>query len=141
MKSAVLPALLLAAWVFDAMASEPLFRADSKSLAGASPMDVVVREVERLPRASVIEVDVTARGSSVGASFFLMCSLRRLAQQRGGYRYVVMLEERPKPEQMLVGFLRNAADDPRTLGPAFQGVPADKVVDLEQAAPICEQTK
>lgn len=125
-------------------AAPPLFVADSKHLAqgqGPPAMDIVVSEVERLPMASVLEVDIKRRGSSVGASFFVLCSIRQLAYERGGYRHVVVLDERPKPGQVLVGFLASAGDDPRALGPAFQGEPPPKPVDLEESAAICEQMK
>ena len=69
-----------------------LFEADSKQL-GSSKMDIVLKEGERRPRASVVEIKVNSVGSSVGSSFFILCSVRRLAKLRGPYRYIVKLEE------------------------------------------------
>ena len=61
-----------------------LFQADSKRY-GNSKMDIVVTEVERRPHSSVIDLKITLVGSSVGSSFFLLCSIRQLAQLRGNY--------------------------------------------------------
>jgi hypothetical protein len=58
-----------------------LFEADSKRL-GNSKMDIVLKEIERQPRASVVEVKINSVGSSVGSSFFILCSVRQLAQLR-----------------------------------------------------------
>ena len=118
-----------------------LFESDSKRL-GDGRMDIVVREIDRRPRTSVLQIDIKKIGSSVGSSFFLLCSVRRLAILRGNYRYIVKVEEQPKPGQMIVGFLREASEDPRTLGAEFNG--SDKtegVIDLEQFAPICDGMK
>jgi hypothetical protein len=74
-------------------------------------MDIVLTESERLPRASVVDIEIKSVGSSVGSSFFIVCSLRDLARQRGGYRYIVKVERLPgRPHQMLVGFLESADD-------------------------------
>jgi len=104
-------------------------------------MDIVVKEVERRPRASVLDIRITAVGSSVGASFFLLCSIRRLAQLRGGFRYIAKLEETPKRGQMLVGFLNGPDDPPAGTDPAFIAAGArTTVADLEQFAPICDSS-
>jgi hypothetical protein len=95
-----------------------LFEADSKQLA-SSKMDIVLKEIERRPRASVVEIKITSVGSSVGSSFFILCSLRQLAKLRGPYRYIVKLEEQPKRNQMLVGFLGDAEESPALAGPEF----------------------
>lgn len=114
-----------------------LFEADSKRL-GGSKMDIVVREIERRDRSSVVEVKITNIGSSVGSSFFLLCSLRQLAIERGGYRYIVKIEEQPKRGQMLVGFLRSPAEGLSGLGKDFGAITAkDAVIDLDQFAEIC----
>ncbi len=121
-----------------APARAQLFESDSKRF-GDPKMDIVVRELERRPRASVLAVETRAVGSSVGASFFLLCSVRDLARVRGGYRYVVKLEERPAPRQMLVGFLRARDESPETLGAEFASLRgAEAVIDLEPFAPICD---
>ena len=117
-----------------------LFEADSKQF-GSSKMDIVLKEVERRRRASVVEIKITSVGSSVGASFFILCSLRQLAKLRGPYRYIVKLEEQPKRNQMLVGFLGDAEESPASAGPEFSRAGREAVIDLEQFAPVCDSMK
>jgi len=113
------------------------FQSDSKRF-GNSKMDIVITEVERNARTSVLDIKVNTVGSSVGSSFFIVCSLGDLAKQRGGFRYIVKIEEKPKRGQMLVGFL-NAADElPETVDAQFAGA---EVIDLEQFSPICNNMK
>ena len=115
-----------------------LYENDSKRLSGGK-MDIVITEIERRPRASVVEIKINALGSSVGSSFFILCSIRQLAEARGAYRYVVKLEEQPKRNQMLIGFLRDIAEPPSIAGPEFSGLTdRQAVIDLEQFAPICD---
>jgi len=118
-----------------------LFESDSKRF-GDGKMDIVVREIDRRPRTSVLQIDIKKISSSVGSSFFLLCSVRRLAIQRGNYRYIVKVEEKPKPGQMIVGFLRESSEDPLTLGAEFKSFDqTNGVIDLEQFAPICDGMK
>jgi predicted lipoprotein len=123
-----------------AAAAAELFQADSKWLVNAK-MDVVVREVERRPRSSVVEIEVNSRGSSVGGSFFIMCSLRQLARLRGDYRHIVKVDDQPKPGQMLVGFLRSPDDDLRQVGPEFQVLASRDILHLDQFAELCNSMK
>ena len=113
------------------------FISDSKRF-GNPKMDIVLSEAERGPRSSVLDIKIKSVGSSVGSSFFIVCSLRDLARQRGGYRHIVKLEEQPARGQMLVGFLNSADETPAHIDPRFAG---QKAIDLEQFAPICEQMK
>jgi len=113
------------------------FQSDSKRF-GNSKMDIVITEVERNPRTSVLEIKINTVGSSVGSSFFIVCSLSDLAKKRGGFRYLVKMEDKPKRGQMLVGFLNSADEPPATVDTKFAGV---KVIDLEQFAPICDNMK
>jgi hypothetical protein len=113
------------------------FQSDSKRF-GNSKMDIVITETDRRPRTSVLDIKVNAIGSSVGSSFFIVCSLRDLARQRGGYRYIVKIEERPGRGQMLVGFLNSADEPPERADAQFAGA---EVIDLEQFAPICDRMK
>lgn len=122
-------------------ANGQLFESDSKRH-GTSKMDIVITEVERRPHSSVLDIKIHAVGSSVGASFFLLCSIRELAQLRGNYRYAVKIEEKPKRGQMQVGFLRNRSDSVSELGPEFAALDGSKaVIDLEEFAQICGITK
>ena len=136
-----LVALIVALTIAAPVVHGQLFESDSKRL-GGSKMDIVVREIERRDRSSVVEIKITNIGSSVGSSFFLLCSLRQLAIERGGYRYIVKIEEQPKRGQMLVGFLRSPAEELASLGKEFGAITAkDAVIDLEQFAEICAKMK
>ena len=118
-----------------------LFQADSKRYSN-SKMDIVITEVERRPRSSVIDVKITLVGPSVGSSFFLLCSIRQLAQLRGNYHYIVKLEEQPKRGQMLIGFLRDPSENLSAIGPEFVEGDAQKtVIDLDQFAELCALSK
>ena len=118
-----------------------LFEADSKRY-GNPEMDIVVTEVERRQYSSVIDIKITLIGSSVGSSFFLLCSIRQLAHLRGNYRYIVKLEEKPKRGQMLFGFLRDPSENLSAIGPEFAEVDSQKaVIDLDQFAEMCALTK
>jgi len=119
----------------------PLFEAHSDGLGGGK-MDIVIRETERRPRASVLDIEIRQIGSSVGSSFFLLCSVRSLARLRGGFRHIVKLEEHPKRGQMLIGFLNSADEPPGNADPAFRAAGgAAQVAELEQFAPICDQMR
>ena len=118
-----------------------LFEADSKRH-GNPKMDIVLREVERRQHSSVIEITITSIGSSVGSSFFILCSVRQLGQLRGNYRYIVKLEDRPKRGQMLVGFLRGPGEALSDIDPEFAGLDTrEAVLDLDQFAEICDLAK
>jgi hypothetical protein len=116
-------------------ASVQSFRSDSKRF-GNSKMNIVITETERLARASVVDIHITAIGSSVGSSFFLLCSLRNLAKERGNYRYIAKREEQPRHGQMLIGFLTSATEPPERIDPRLAGQP---VIDSESFAPICDK--
>ncbi len=134
--ASLIPILLLAA-----PARAQLFESDSKRL-GNPKMDIVVKEIARRARSSVIQIDIKSLGSSVGSSYFLLCSIRQLARQRGNFRFIVKIEEQPKPGQMIVGFLREANEEPADLRAEFKVLSKSKdTIDLEQFAPICDAMK
>lgn len=118
-------------------AAAGLFVADSKRI-GDGKMDIVIAETERGARTSLLDIRIGKAGSSVGSSFFIVCSLRELARQRGGFRHVAKLEFGGAKPQMLVGFLERANEAPAALDPRLAG---QAVVDLEQFAPICDLPK
>lgn len=126
-----LASLLLAIPVEQAGGAE-LFRSDSKRF-GNAKMDIVLTETQRLERTSIVEIQITAVGSSVGSSFFILCSLRDLARQRGPFRYIAKIEDHPRRHQMLVGFLASADEAPERLDSRLAG---QQVLDLEYFAPI-----
>lgn len=123
------------ALVLSAPACADNFRSDSSRF-GNPKMDIVITETERTPRTSALNIQVRAIGSSVGSSFFILCSVRELARQRGNFRYVVKLEEQSPRKQMLIGFLKEADESPERIDARFAG---QKALDLEQFAPICAQ--
>lgn len=133
-------ALLLCAASFPAHAE--LFRAASLPPGGTGTMDIVLQELERRPASSVIAIKINKIGSSVGSSFFLLCSVRRLAQDRGNYRYIALKEDFPSRQQMLVAFLKSADADPVQADATLAGlVPPAKIIDLERFTQICELQK
>ncbi len=119
------------------LAMAQLFQADSKRI-GDGKMDIVIAETERGARSSLLEIRIGKVGSSVGSSFFIACSLRELARQRGGFRHIAKLEFGAARPQMLVGFLQRADEPPENLDPRLVG---QKAVDLEQFGPICDLNK
>lgn len=129
-------ALVLA--TFAAAAEAQLFESDSKRF-GNPKMDIVVAEVERRPRVSVLDIRIKAIGSSVGSSFFLLCSVRDLARLRGNFRYVSKIEK-TADGRMLIGFLQHSGEPAANLGPEFAAAGgAATEIDLEQFAPICDR--
>lgn len=75
-----LAAMLMVMLILPAKTQE--FRSDSKRF-GNSKMDIVITETDRQARTSVVDIQITAIGSSIGSSFFLLCSLPDLARERG----------------------------------------------------------
>ena len=132
-----LAGLALAFAAAHSAAAADLFLADSKRM-GDGKMDIVIAETERGVRTSLLEIRIGKVGSSVGSSFFIACSLRDLARQRGGFRHVAKLEFGGARPQMLVGFLERADEVPTALDPRLAG---QAVTDLEQFAPICDLPK
>lgn len=133
-----LAGLLLALASALAGAAGELYLADSK-LGGDGKMDIVIAETERHARSSLLDIRIGKTGSSVGSSFFIVCSLRQLARQRGSFRHVAKREFGGARPQMLVGFLAAADEAPEGIDPRLAG---QAVIDLDQFAPICDmQTK
>lgn len=123
-----------------AQSAEALFESDSKRF-GNPKMDIVVAEIERRPRVSVLDIRIKAIGSSVGSSFFLLCSVRDLARQRGNFRYISKVEKNTEG-RMLIGFLQHAGEPAANLGPEFAAAgSAATEIDLEQFAPICDRMR
>ena len=138
MKKSVLNSVaILSFFIFTHPCAAGNFQTDSKRFSNTK-MDIVITEVDRRPRTSVLDIKIKAIGSSVGSSFFIVCSLRDLAALRGGFRHIVKIEEKPGRGQMLVGFLKSVDESPEILDAQFAGA---KVIDLEQFAPICDNMK
>lgn len=111
------------------------FRSDSKRFADAK-MDIVITELERQARTSLLEIQVNKVGSSVGSSFFVVCSLRDLARQRGNFRYIAKVEGKFGRSQMLVGFLKTQDEAPESLDARLAG---QAVIDLDRFGAICDR--
>ena len=142
MKKTALYSCLLALLVSCAdTASAGLFKIDSKQY-GPTKMDIVISETERRPRSSLVEITVKTPGSSVGSSFFLLCSLRSLAQERGYPRYIAKAENFPQQGTWLVAFLGSVGDNPLQADKDLERFGGSlPVIDLEQFAPICDRMK
>ncbi|MSQ63075.1 MAG: hypothetical protein EXR33_04450 [Betaproteobacteria bacterium] len=131
--------LLAFAFLPQALAQpRPLFESHSAGLGGGK-MDISIRETERRPRASVLDIDVRQIGSSVGSSFFILCSVRKLDRARGGTGHIVKLDDTPGRGQMLIGFLKSADEPPGNTDPAFAAAGSKaQVIELEQFGAICD---
>ena len=140
MKKRVLyPCLLVLLVSVAAAAGAGLFKVDSKQY-GSAKMDIVIRETERRPRSSLVEITINNVGSSVGSSFFLLCSLRSLARERGYPRYIAKAENFPAQGTWLIAFLSRTDDDPRQADRELARFGGSlPVIDLEQFAPICDR--
>ena len=75
---AVTALAILVFFTFSPPCAADNFQSDSKRF-GNPKMDIVITEIDRRPRSSVLDIKVNAVGSSVGSSFFIVCSLRDLA--------------------------------------------------------------
>ena len=96
-----------------------LWSSDSKEF-GESNTDLSLKEVERRSKSSVVQIDIRKIGASVGSSMLITCMLHQLADERGGYRYIVKLDQRPNNRnQMLIGFMRNGDENPKSIDPEF----------------------
>jgi hypothetical protein len=139
MKRLIAQLYLLLTLLSAAPAQSELFHADSKKF-GPTKMDIVIRETERRPRSSLVEIIVTSPGSSVGSSFFLLCNIRKLGRERGFPRYIAKAENFPVPRTWLVAFLNGPDDDPKQADQQLTGFSRPlPVIDLEQFAPICDR--
>lgn len=78
---------------FPISAASTLWSSSSKDF-GESRSDFLLREVERRPRSSVLQIEIRNVGGSVGSSMMIACMLARLAEERGGYRYLIKVDSR-----------------------------------------------
>jgi hypothetical protein len=139
MKPTIAQLCLLLVLLQAVAAQAELFRTDSKQY-GPTKMDIVISETERRPRSSLIKIIVTNPGSSVGSSFFLLCSLRNLGRERGYPRYIAKAENFPADRIWLVAFLNGPTDDPKQTDPQLEKFGGSlPVIDLDQFAPICDR--
>lgn len=141
MKPAITTLCLLLLLMHAKSARTELFFSDSKKF-GSTKMDIVIRETERRSSSSLVEITIKNPGSSVGSSFFILCSLRNLGQNRGYPRYIAKAEDFPIKNTWLVAFLNGLDDDPKQSDQQLKDFSRPlPVIDLEQFAPICNNMK
>lgn len=118
---------------FPVSAASPLWSSSSKDF-GEGRSDFLLREVERRPRSSLLEMEVRNIGASVGSSMIIACMLTRLAEERGRYRYVIKVDfPDTNPERMLVGFSHKPSEKPQSIDPELPDSAIE--VDLEVFGP------
>jgi hypothetical protein len=96
---------------------------------------ISLKEIERLPRVSVIEITTVGRPQSVGGSITLGCMMVKLARERD-WRYVVQTSGAGAKK---IGGLEKRDDDPvKSLGNDFAGIDAKKNIDVEKFGWLCD---
>ena len=137
----VLPLLLLALAACagtPAQTETPLFTANACA-EGSQNVDVIVEEVARHQRTSVVDVHFNY-GPSVALSVFIACSFARLARLRG-YRYTVDVRDYRTPGRYLVGFIPAPTQEAiRALGPEFKKHDPSQVTDNAMFDRICPKS-
>jgi hypothetical protein len=134
-----LPLLLLALAACGKTPSQnenQLFTANARA-EGSPNVDVIVTEIERKGRTSIVDVQFNY-GPSVASSVFIACSFAKLAKVRG-YRYTVQVEDFGKEGRYLVGFIPSPSKEAITaLGAEFKKHDSSQAVDNEIFEPICQ---
>jgi hypothetical protein len=96
---------------------------------------ISLKEIERLPRVSVIEITTNGRPQSVGGSITLGCMMVKLARERD-WRYVAQTSDSGVKK---IGGLEKRDDDPaRSLGDDFAGIDVKKNIDVEKLGWLCD---
>ena len=88
---------------------------------------ISLKEIERFPQVSVIEITTTGRPQSVGGSITRGCMMVKLARERD-LRYVAQTSDSGVKK---IGGLEKRDDDPaKSLGDDFAGIDAKKNIDI-----------
>jgi hypothetical protein len=96
---------------------------------------ISLKEIERLPRVSVIEITIAGRPQSVGGSITLGCMMVKLARERD-WRYLAQTSDMGVKR---IGGLEKLYDDPaKSLGDDFAGVDVKKNIDVEKLGWLCD---
>lgn len=96
---------------------------------------ISLKEIERLPRVSVIEITTTGRPQSVGGSITLGCMMVKLARERD-WRFVAQTSDSGVKN---IGGLEKLDGDPaKILGDDFAGIDAKKNIDIEKLGWLCD---
>ena len=114
-----------------------LFHAESgeQKMRDGSIWTLSIKEVERLPRVSVVEIISTGRLHAISSSMFTGCTIVALARERG-WHYVAQTK---KMTLMRIGSLEKLSDDPATvLGEEFIGVNAKTNLDIDRFGWGCD---
>lgn len=115
-----------------------LFTANARAQ-GIPNVDVIVTEVERKERTSIVDVQFNY-GPSVASSVFIACSFAKLAKLRG-YRYTVQVEDFGKEGRYLIGFIPSPSKEAiTTLGSEFKKHDLSQAIDNEMFEPICQRS-
>lgn len=115
-----------------------LFTANARAQ-GSPNVDVIVTEIERKERTSIVDVQFNY-GPSVASSVFIACSFAKLAKLRG-YRYTVQVEDFGKEGRYLVGFIPSPSKEAiAALGEEFEKHDLSQAVDNEIFEPICQRS-
>jgi hypothetical protein len=96
---------------------------------------ISLKEIERLPRVSVIGITTVGRPQSVGGSITLGCTMVKLAWERD-WRYVAQTSDSGVEK---IGGLEKRDDDPaKSLGDDFARIDAKKNIDVEKLGWLCD---
>ena len=119
-------------------AENQLFTANARAQ-GSPNVDVIVTEVERKERTSIVDVQFNY-GPSVASSVFIACSFAKLAKLRG-YRYTVQVEDYGKEGRYLIGFISSISKEAiAALGMEFAKHGVSQVLDNGMFEPICQKS-
>lgn len=119
-------------------AENQLFTANARAQ-GSQNVDVIVTEVERNERTSIVDVQFNY-GPSVASSVFIACSFAKLAKLRG-YRYTAQVENFGEEGRYLIGFIPSPSKEAiAALGAEFEKYDVSQVIDNEMFEPICQRT-
>jgi hypothetical protein len=115
-----------------------LFTANARSQ-GSQNVDVIITEVERKEKTSIVDVQFNY-GPSVASSVFIACSFAKLANLRG-YRYTAQVENFGKKGRYLIGFIPSLSEEAiAALGTEFAKYDISQVLDNEIFEPVCQRT-
>jgi hypothetical protein len=129
--------LLVFLAAFPSRTDAQLFHAETglQTKPDGNTWSISLKEIERLPRVSVIEITTVGRPQSVGGSITIGCMVMKLARERD-WRYVAQTSDAGVKK---IGGLEKLDDDPaKSLGDAFVGIDVKKNIDVEKLGWLCD---
>lgn len=129
--------LLVFLAAFSSRTDAQLFHSETgvQTKADGKTYSISLKEIERLPRVSVIEIKTTGRPQSVGGSITLGCMMVTLARERD-WRYLAQTSNAGVKK---IGGLEKLDDDPaKILGDDFAGIDVKKNIDVEKLGWLCD---